>query len=502
LESNEQFLRKIALGDREALFSRADDGFQLASSDHDLRLALDANQAAGLFNLQRPELQLALRGIAADDTPAAGSIEAGLRDLRAQLCDEELLVLLDSTTLANALGCVYGVTAPRPLGLIDLAVVTFAAICYDRIVLQPSAGVSYFMTDELASVSSTLTYPDRRQFIRETLWSLCVDVSSQGGHRSGQEVMTQAWNDLLYDGEPQVHLDLHAHDTHQDSPMYWDGIIASSYINDLWDPQLYVDPQHARGRDTFLSIQTVRTLFNDALAGALGIPYMASALRGPIHWLLVYEKAKAQLLIDQLLARVGPPTMNDDSAATASDPYLAELSLPFLLGLVLEKMKGPADYWPVVLDYRERFAPLRRRIALDRNEWSGRSAKYMERFLSELRGGSPRYEHAVRGVAGVGADVGTALTGLPVGAGIKLVVTALAEPARRAWLKRRRPDVYLLMSLCDEARALRMAEENVRQIWGRSWDRAGREQLERLARGHPAQLTRLRNLELSPTDRS
>jgi hypothetical protein len=490
-----ELTRKIVVGDRKAELVFTGDGCDLVSEEGDLRFALDPGMAHALLHLRNAERQLALRGVAIRPPSSAETSEADLYDLRRQLPDDELLVLLDSTTLQNGLSCVHGLTPPGPLGLIDLSILTFAAICCDRIVLQSSGMVKALMSEELASVSITLAYPEPRRFIRNTLWSLCVGVGSQGGHRVGQEAMTKAWNDLLYDGKQEVILDLHAHDEYQDSPGYWDGIPASHYFGDLFAPALYPSDKSAKSRNGFLSIQTIRTLYNDAVAGALGIPYVSSSLRSPIHWLLIREKTEMRLLLDQLLSEVGPPTVSEPDAMQ-ENPYMAEFSAPFLLGLVLEKMATHNDYWPVVLDYRERFAPLRKRIAREREQWNGRSGAYLDRFLSEFRGASEQYGPRVRGVAGVGADVGVALTGLPVAVAIKLGVAALARPARREWLRRRRPDIYLLMSLSDEAKSLRMAEEQVRRIWGRSWDRAGREQLERLARGHPTGLARLRDLRL------
>ena len=45
-------------------------------------------------------------------------------------------------------------------------------------------------------------------------------------------------------------------------------------------------------------------------------------------------------------------------------------------GLVLERMSNPSDYWQVIADYRNRFAPLRRRIAAERDQWDGRTGQY------------------------------------------------------------------------------------------------------------------------------
>jgi hypothetical protein len=66
------------------------------------------------------------------------------------------------------------------------------------------------------------------------------------------------------------------------------------------------------------------------------------------------------------VAALGPP--EDIPVREHTDPYTAEVSAPFLLGLAMEKIITPRDYWPVVYTYREQFAPLRERVARDQGK--------------------------------------------------------------------------------------------------------------------------------------
>jgi hypothetical protein len=422
-------------------------------------------------------------------------LETQMHELRSQV-PRGLCVTLDATTVRNAIFSIDGRLDPSPLTLLDLSVVTVALICFDAALVQPFPGARDLQNR--SDAFKVLHYPDR--FIPTTLWSMCA-----GAMNDQNEVVEfeKAWSKLLQVG---VKLDFSRLGSYQDSPSYWDGIPASYYHGTLLGST--ASSQSARTEsartdsiDEFLSVQTLRALFNDQLAGFLALPYLATSLRSPIQSLLIARKIETQRLVDHMLNAVGPPLRSQEKDRTSTSPYMAECSAPFLLGIVLEKMRRPDDYWAVIREYRRRFAPLRERILLDRDKWQGRSGQYLEQFTKHLARRGSAWKEAGEATIDTTAAIGTtAATALApqftlVGAGIKLL--KLIHPADKLhslFLKCFRPEVYLLFNLADEARQLRTVETNISRIWGTTWLRSDHDQLEALASSHPEPFARLRSL--------
>lgn len=177
---------------------------------------------------------------------------------------------------------------------------------------------------------------------------------------------------------------------------------------------------------------------------------------------------------------------------------MAEVSAPFLLGVILEHMRTPADYWSVIADYRQRFEPLRRQVVRDREKWAGRSGQYLQKALAPLNSADVKYERSIDGTAIVASAVATAIRPdvLVAGAGIKLARAAFpAERVRRAFYRRFRPALHLLFSLADEAKELTAVHERIAAIWGRDWSRDEHDLLVRLATAQAPDFARLRSLE-------
>lgn len=242
------------------------------------------------------------------ENPTAASARY-LPEMKDQLPADELLVMLDSSTIAGAWACV-GSRYPQaaPLYLLDLSVLTFALLCFDRVVLQPqgamSRGPGYF---EDAVIN--LEYPCG--FIPDTLWTMCAGLSPGplGASSADLGEFTRAWTTFPYGdaSEPDdsgIRLDFDAYDRYQDSPLGWNGIFAHEYASTLLNGSVLSDKVE---RNEYLSIQTMRTLFNDRLAGYLQVPYLASSFRAPIQSLLLARKAETQLLVDRIIASLGPP---------------------------------------------------------------------------------------------------------------------------------------------------------------------------------------------------
>jgi hypothetical protein len=239
----------------------------------------------------------------------------------------------------------------------------------------------------------------------------------------------------------------------------------------------------------------MRTLFNDRVAGYLQLPYLASAARAPIQAILLHRKAERQLLLDRLFASLGPPATG--SAENDLQPYAAEVSAPFLLGLVLEEMKEPGDYWRVIQRYRTDFAPLRRRIFRERQDWEGRPGAYLRNLLEPLAEVDARYTRTVDASAVVAGAVATAIRPdvAAAGAGVKLARLAFpTERLRLAYYKRFRPELHLLFSIAREAEALRAIDDRIADIWGKTWGAEDRQTLIQLAAMQAPSFAHLRSL--------
>jgi hypothetical protein len=404
--------------------------------------------------------------------------------------------MLDTTTIRNAFECLeYHIVTP--LHLLDLSIVVFAALCFDRIVVQPMQGTIAEYFKQRSDIFSWMVYPD--EFIPGTLWSLCVDSASDGRHTQGNgsdshNTLEKAWGDFLGMNPGEFSLNLRAYDAHQDSPRYWSGELASHYSSELFQGNIRTPAQQAQ-RDEFLSIQTMRVLFNDKLSGFLELPYLTSSFRSCIHSQLIARKVETRLLLDKLLSAFGSP----DQDAKKASPYVSEVSAPFLLGLILENMETPKDFWSELYKYRERFAPLRKDVLENRDKWEGSSANYLAKFQPILNKELDRLYRTGDDIIEAGISVGTKLAtanatdfGL-VGLGVKLL--ALLNPGEKLYkltTKYFKPEVYLMFSLAHEAKQLRRVDERVFAIWGRRWTREELELLERLASSHPAEFLRLR----------
>lgn len=406
-----------------------------------------------------------------------------------QLPDEELLVMLDTSTLNGAALCIGG-SYVSPASLLELSVLTFALVCCDRIVVQPGSVLS--IPEELAQAFISLRYPP--DFIPQTLWSFCADLYNDEDAETRDEY-ARAWARFFDVPPTDLKVDLRLADGYQDSPLQWSGVFAHAYFEARVPPafgQASVGDD-ARERDTFLALATMRTLFNDRLAGFLRVPYLASSLRGPVHAVLLARKAERQLVADRLIAALGPP------AADASDsgPYMSEVSAPFLLGLVLERMQQPGDYWQVVAEYRKRFAPLRRRLLRDRDAWNGRAGPYLHSLLAPLAETNEVFRRSIDGAAIVTSTLASAIRPdvAAASAGVKLARLAFpAEHVRRAYYRCFRPELHLLLSVASEADALRSVEDRIEALWGKAWTRSDRDALARLAAVQPPDFARLRSL--------
>jgi hypothetical protein len=481
--------------DSEIILTRSADGWSVAGPLLSAPVDLDDSETTAAFRLgQTPtrfqERWLQRAGLGIDDEPS----DSEIRKLQDQVSADGA-VLLDTTTFRSAQLAVKA--GPRPLSLLDLSTATNALILFDSVIVQPGVGV---WTEPWKGVfGSAFTILDlNRDFIEGTLWSIVAELGRHLNDPDSDEgrSFASAWQDFV--GRPDISFNESWNEA-QDSPAYWDGVPATYFLEGHFSFKGATSPTRPgdQSLNSFVTIQTIRALFNDNLAALLGIPYVSTSLRSPVYAELLRHKLETQMLADSLLATIGPPMLKEPSRG----PYVAELTAPFLLGVVLSRMTTPEDYWDVVKHLRESFRPLRERIAADRNDWEGKSGTYLAHYIKYLQGYMPKgLQVAEQTVAGAAALSASVATGSPIGAGLAKLVIKLAQafkPAERIhnwYLRRFRPHVHLVVEMAHEAQKLRGAESEIRRLWKASWTRADHDELEALSLARPEAFSRLRNI--------
>jgi hypothetical protein len=451
-------------------------------------IALDASEANAALQIGQRSSTPELLTIGLDPQHDEPSLEA--KSLRAQVGNADS-VLLDTTTFASAALALE--EGPKAAPLLDLSTVTNAFVLYEQIIIQRSI---------LCEIPSTLKSALKmlhcdRSTMTGTLWSTNV-LAANAATDQQPNPMTDAWRAFL--GRDDIRLDSRAWNEEQDSPGIWDGVPASYYIDYHQAPSITTVPStpgELKSLNDFLSIQTIRTLFNDRVASMLGVPYVAASMRSPVHALLLSQKIKTQHLADRLLSQIGPPTLE----APSTTAYVNELSVPFLLGIAFTRMKTPSDYWAVVQELRDSFAPLRARIAADREEWQGRSGVYLSEYLKHLKDYMPPglriAQEAATGTSALAAAVS------PVGGGLVDLAVKMAcalkttEKAYHWYLKHFKPHIYVVVEMATEAKSLRAVENEVERLWSSQWTRRDHDQLERLSVSRPEVFSRLRKLDVA-----
>lgn len=131
------------------------------------------------------------------------------------------------------------------------------------------------------------------------------------------------------------------------------------------------------------------------------------------------------------------------------------------------------------------FAPLRRQLRADREEapWDRQPGLYVERFIKHL---NANFDRGKDGAVAVGSAAST-VAGAPgvVAALLKGVMAVLPlAAAHKLYLKWWRPELYLLVSLANEARHLMELDGEIRRIWGHDFSIAQDHDLDRFAALH------------------
>lgn len=458
-------------------------------------IALDASEAASLFKAsQGSEARFMTTGLNLDMLEIAPNLRTSSNaadervELMSKLPDGEA-VLLDTTTIQSAVLATDADALVDPATLLDLSVVAFAFVAFDNVIVAPQIQQRWSEADPRFG-GALRTLSASRDLIMDTLWSICAPTKSMDYEGEGY---SSAWREFLQ--RDDIKLDGAVLDRFQDSPLYWDGVPASHYFSGLSSSG--EDRDDPGSLNEFLSVQTIRALYNDEVAGFLKLPYLSSSLRAPIYSELLRRKLEAQLLADKLFGSIGPRQLEPDDRG----PYVVEASAPFVLGIILSRIASPGDFWTVLHELRHELAPLRGRLHEERDHWRGRTGAYLKNYLRHLNDYLPPdaklAENAVAAVATAAASVATAS---PLGGGVAKLVIKLVQQLKPTekiyswYLRTFRPDVAIVVELSKEASKLRTVETEIERIWKQKWNRACRDRLQWLAVARPEAFAKLRYL--------
>lgn len=472
------------------LLTRKDNIWSITGPDLPSPIALnppDANAAMIMGQRTGPQPEILNLGL----DPRHDVLASDVNFLRSQIGETDS-VLLDTTTLASATLALN--SRPSPASLLDLSTVTSAFILYEQVVVQGSAHHSgiHEVPATLKHVLKILNYG--RSVISGTLWSENVKAAYAATEEAPNPIIN-AWREFF--GRDEISLNRSIWDRQQDSPAGWDGIPATYYFDNSLPSAPLHTTESLQSLNDFLSVQTIRTIFNDNLAAMLNVPYIPTSIRSPVYSVLLSQKIKTQHLADRLLGQIGPPPLETPNTAA----YVAELSVPFLLGIAFSRMGNVEDYWRIIEDLRNSFAPLRARLSADRNEWQGRSGAYLSEYLKHLKGYMPPGLQVAQGAAS-GAGTVVSVAASPLGGGFVDLAVKLArawkttEKAYAWYLKRFRPYIHVIIEMATEAKALRAVETEIERLWGSTWTRGDHDQLERLSISRPEMFSRLRKLDV------
>jgi len=345
--------------------TRLPDGqYQIVSPFDGESATLSGDVATALIQNALPEkvLEASLEGIVpAPSSAVATAYQNWITQLRQQLPDGPA-VLFDSTTVDNALQAVTGANLVTPLRLLDLSLLTYAALTADKIVVQPSGRASYLAAQH-PELFCVLGSPGKR-FEEDLLRSSNLSVEGFIRDAPGMTASLEAaWRSFLTAGRggaDWVRLDAREFDRHWESPQYWDNVIAVDYEEGLlsrcFAGSMPPDDLSRSRTNLFITVQTYRAFRNFGVAGLLGIPYQGSVLRLPAYSMGMQVIRSRASAIERILSRAA------GQGAPEPSPGVIRLKAPVPLQLVLKRMHEPRDYFDVLEGLRDEFKGLRHDI--------------------------------------------------------------------------------------------------------------------------------------------
>lgn len=475
---------QIVAGHKILLEHNTATGFNAVDQHSGESVSLTGEEATQLLNTreQRIGWDLQLAGIPIQ--PAKDDIRFGTPNFLDEFPNS---VLLDSTTLRNAEDCLNGHVTP--VNLLDLSVFCTAVICYDRVVVQPFRSE---ILDEFPAVFSPLDYSPNA--ISGTLWTICAELfNSHGPNSPDIRELESAWKETFK--RDDIALDIPSTDHYQDSPGLWDGIPASQFAERLFSGA-GVERNHL---NRFLSVQTMRALFNDVLAGLMGVPYVSTSIRAPILVVIMQRKVKLKPIVDAVIEALSSPARGMPDGELS---YASAISAPFFLGVVLERSQRPGDILGNLIMYREKAEPLRRQLNKDREAWSGRGNAYLRKVCQSMTRfvatETDLAEKAVNTTVATLSPLVTASQPYVQMASLGVKLTMLLRPLdkmKTLYNRVFKPHIYWLNELSDEAKAVRDVDVQLLRVFGHSWTKEMRSQLELLAATYPAAFAKLRSPE-------
>jgi hypothetical protein len=358
-----------------------------------------------------------------------------------------LAVLVDNTTCFNAAEAVSSDGAPDAHALLDLSVFTVAAACFDHIVLLPdmvpAQRIQQTLLRDMPEVLRPLETAGDDFTALDRLY-----VSAQANTRESRHEHERQWKTLL-NRDVAIDADLAGRDFMAD-PVFM-------------RPTVFSRDDDPGRRSQFASLQTVRAEFNDLVADAMGLPYLASSVRlAPASTL---TQAHAQML--KALREVAR-----SSAPSAGPTRGATFQAPFLLGVLLAEIDAPDEYASQLVRLRDQFSGFREwlRYHPARMSWEEQPQQLTDDFPKRLR--DALAPEAARGQTMMSAVAGAAkVTGEPLmtaGAAAAQVVQNARGTGWYAKLVARlfRPEVRPLLHVSREAAQIQTLSAQIAKLWG------------------------------------
>ena len=381
-------------------------------------------------------------------------------------------VLVDTTTVASALDCInYGRT-PGAIQLLDLALLVFVSVFYDTVLVQPHPRLERVRSipDKPPSGPPLPTYfhivdygmgqtEEQIRTLLDTLRILILSDRIASGDRWGK-----VWADFLDLKEPpRIYLNQHESLVRSD---HFSGLLYDMYFDKIISGE---DLTSHVNLSTFLTAQTERAIFNDGVAGFMGIPYAATSMRLPVNARLI--KDRTDLLLPGIAEQILGITR-----VVATVPEIetcgSMISAPFLLEVILRNATKPHEIWHEIGKLRANFTPVRKALASHETAFRQDAREnsrevFVAQYSRLLKEGFRDLVDNGISVVDMATQLGTAAAGWPRGISVIPKVLKLGTnvmPSASAALFSR--NTFVLFSLAQQARHLINVRDQVRTLWG------------------------------------
>jgi hypothetical protein len=415
---------------------------------------------------ERPgELTAALRSGGLQATSSAGAgVDLTLADTQLALWNElggaPLAVVMDTTTYHHARQALRGDI--RAHNLLDLNLLAVAAVFFDYVFIQPD--LLTLETEESPFTRIVQPAPGEHAHIK-ALHQVAVDECDRDHGR-----LQQAWRTFLNDDSVELDLAQAPMGPRDDNYYTWSGF----------------DLPSGRGQVIeYVTQQTVRAVFNDRLAAALQLPYLASSVRLPVSQQLIRSHAELLSMLRHVLGHQPAEGVAQPSPFAPPEPMYA----PLMLGVLLEraaKAGGGDSLMQCLMELREEKADVREylRDHPDRGDWHEDPRKLIREVSGRLNANPAKGGVAKAQKTALLATVGA--TGLALGPvaslAIKMLQALLPEAAAaKAVRKLFQRELFLLADITREAAQMATVDAQVKKVWGRSMDDATVAALNRIA---------------------